>query len=242
MNVPIAGLPIKKKIVTIRLVLRQVKAPDVPVVFNQEIDGRITGGAGGDGEKVPHLALVLPAARLGDLQLEQKLISLRGWTIFKPNTETQAQDVGTRPVRGKELRRIDREFLPGLWSRDVLVAKRIKAVIRAYKEILATDMRGVVKRRLMAYYRLCKGIPDQLYGMVKRPPGSQSPPVNIELRILARSPGEITLTLLLIVAAPVHVIKSQVSHGAPTIGNQHRWLETRHIKVSSNCSLASGTT
>ena len=228
MNVPVAGLPIKKKIVTIRLVLRQVKAPDVPVVFNQEIDGRITGGAGSDGEKVPHFALVLPAAWFSELQLEEKLISLRGWTIFKPNAETQAQDVGTRPVRGKELRRIDREFLPGLRSRDVLVAKRIKAVIRAYKEILATDMRSVVKRRLMAYYGLCKGIPDQLNGMVKRPPCSQRLPMNIELRILARSPGEITLTLLLIVAAPVYVIKGQVSHGAPTISDQHRWNEARH--------------
>ena len=154
MNVPVAGLPIKKKIVTIRLVLRQVKAPDVPVVFNQEIDGRITGGAGSDGEKVPHFALVLPAAWLGELQLEEKLISLRGRAVLKPDAETQAQDVGTRPVRGKEFRRIDREFIPGLWSRDVLVAKRIEAVIRAYKEILATDMRSVVKRRLMAYYGL----------------------------------------------------------------------------------------
>ena len=242
MNVPVASLPVKKEIVTIRLVFVEVIAPDVPVIYNEKIDGRITGGAGSDGEKVPHFALVLPAAWFSELQLEEKLISLRGWTIFKPNAETQAQDVGTRPVRGKELRRIDREFLPGLRSRDVLVAKRIKAVIRAYKEILATDMSGVVKRRLMAYYGLCKGIPDQLNGMVKRPPCSQRLPMNIELRILARSPGEIALILLLVVAAPIHVIKSQVSHRAPTIGNQHRWLETRHIKVSSNCSFASGTT
>ena len=110
----------------------------------------------------------------------------------------------------------------------MFVAKRIKAVIRAYKEILATDMRGVVKRRLMAYYGLCKGIPDQLNGMVKRPPGSQRPPMNIELRILARSPGKITLTLLLVVAAPVHVIEGQVSNGTPTISNQHGWNEARH--------------
>ena len=242
MNVPVAGLPVQKKIPAMNLVSRQVKVPDGAVVRDQKIHRRITGGAGSDGEKVPHFALILPAAWLGELQLEEKLISLRGRAVLKPDAETQAQDVGTRPVRGKEFRRINREFLPRLWSRDVLVAKRIKAVIRAYKEILATDMRGVVKRRLMAYYGLCKGIPDQLNGMVQHPPGSQRSPVNIELRILARSPGEITLTLLLIVAAPVHVIKSQVSHGTPTIGNQYRWLETRHIKVSSNCSLASGTT
>ena len=228
MDVPVAGLPVQEKILTMRLVLRQVKTPDVPVVFNQEIDGRITGGAGSDGKKVPQFALVLPAAWLGELQLEEKLVPPRGRTVLKPNAEAQAQVVGTRPVRGNEFHRIDRELLPGLRSRDVLVAKRIKAVIRAYKEIMAGDMRGVVKRRLMAYYGLCKGIPDQLNGMVQRPPGRERPPVNIELHILARSPGEITLTLLLVVAAPVHVIKGQVSHGAPTISDQHRWNEARH--------------
>ena len=242
MNVPVSRLAVQKKVLTVRLKLRQVKAPDVPVVFNQEIHGRITGGAGSDGKKVPQFALVLPAARLGELQLEEKLVSLRGRTIFKPNAETQAQDVGTRPVRGKEFRRIDREFLPGLWSRDVLVAKRIKAVIRAYKEILATDMRSVVKRRLMAYYGLCKGIPGQLNGMVQRPPGRERPPVNIELRILARSSRKVALGFVLVVAAPVHMIESQVSHGAPTIRNQHRWHETRHSKWSLKCSLASSTT
>ena len=242
MNVPVAGLPVTKKIVTMRLVIVEVKSPDVPVIHDEKIDGRITGGAGSDGEKVPHFSLVLPAVWLGELKLEEKLVSLRGRAVLKPNAETQNQVVGTRPVRGKEFGRIDREFLPGLWSRDVLVAKRIKAMIGAYKEILAGDMRGVVKRRLVAYYGLCKGIPDQLNGMVECPPSSQRPPMNFELRILARSPGEITLILLLVVAAPVHVIEGQVSHRAPTIGNQHRWNETRHIKVSSNCSFASGTT
>ena len=190
MNVPVAGLPVKKKIVTMRLVIVEVKSPDVPVIHDEKIDGRITGGAGCDGKKVPHFALVLPAAWLGELKLEEKLVSLRGRAVLKPNAETQKQVVGTQPVRGKEFRRIDREFLPGLRSRDMLATKRIKAVIRAYKEILATDMRSVVKRRLMAYYGLCKGIPGQLNGMVKRPPSGQRPPVNIQLSVLARSAGE----------------------------------------------------
>ena len=90
MNVPVAGLPVQKKVLTMRLVLRQVKTPDVPIVLNQEIDGRITGGAGSDGEKVPHLALVLPTARLGELQLEEKFVPLRGRTVLKPDTEAQA--------------------------------------------------------------------------------------------------------------------------------------------------------
>ena len=206
----------------------QVKVPDCAVVRNQKVHRRITGGAGCNGEKVSHLSLILPAARLCELKLEKKLVPLRPLAVLEGYIEAESQIVGSRPVRGNEFHRIDRELLPGLRSRDVFVAKRIKAVIRAYKEILATDMRSVVKRRLMAYYGLCKGIPGQLNGMVKRPPSGQRPPVNIQLSVLARSAGEGTLILFLVVAAPVHVIESQVSHGAPTISDQHRWNEARH--------------
>ena len=242
MNVPVAGLPVKKKIPAVYLISRQVEVPDCAVVRNQKIHRRITGGAGSDGKKVPQFALVRPAVWLGELKLEKKLVPVRPLAVLEGHVEVQAQVVGSRPVTGKEFHRIDRELLPGLRSRDVLVAKRIKAVIRAYKEIMAGYMRGVVKRRLVTYYGLCKGIPDQLNGMVECPPGSQRPPVNLELLILAGSAREVALGFVLVIAAPVHVIEGQVSHGAPTIGNQHRWLETRHIKVSSNCSLASGTT
>ena len=228
MNVPVTGLPVQKKIPAMNLISRQVKVPDGAVVRNQKIHCRITGGAGSDGENVSHLAFVLPATRLCELKLEQKLVPVRPLAALEGHIEAEAQVVGNRPVRGKEFHRIDREVLPGLRSRDVLVAERIEAVIRAYKEILATDMRGVVKRRLMADYGLCKGIPDQLNGMVECPPGSQRPPVNLELLILAGSAREVALGFVLVIAAPVHVIEGQVSHGAPTISDQHRWNEARH--------------
>ena len=242
MNVPVASLPVKKKVVAVRLVFVEVKAPDVPVIPDEEIDGRITGGAGSQRQKVPHLTWILSSSWFRELELEKKMVSFRERAVIKPDAKPERKIVAAISGRRNKFRRIDREFLPRLRSGDVFVAKRIKAVIRTYKEILAGDMRGVVKRRLMAYYGLCKGIPDQLNGMVQRPPGSKRPPVNFELLILAGSSREVALGFVLVVAAPVHVIESQVSHGAPTIGNQHRWLETRHIKVSSNCSLASGTT
>jgi hypothetical protein len=123
---------------------------------------------------------------------------------------------------------MDREFLPSLWGWDVFVSERIKAVIRAYKEILAGDMRSVVKWRLVAYYRLCKGIPGQLNGMLKRPPGCQCSPVNIELTVLGVSPGEFTLAFLLVVASAVNMIEGEVSNGTPAIRYEYGRREARH--------------
>ena len=64
--------------------------------------------------------------------------------------------------------------------------------------------------------------------MLKRPPSSQRPPVNIELAILGVSPGEFTLALLLVVAAPAHMIEGEVSNGAPAIGYEYGRREARH--------------
>jgi hypothetical protein len=48
----------------------------------------------------------------------------------------------------------------------VLITQRIEAVVSAYKEILARDVRRIVKGRLVAYNGLCEVIPGQLDGML----------------------------------------------------------------------------
>ena len=131
-----------------------------------------------------------------------------------------------------EVERMDREILPGLRGRDVFVAQRIKAVIGAYKEILAGDVCCIIKGRLMAYNGLCEAVPCQLNRMLQRPPGSKRPAMNIKLVILGVSPGEFTFALLLVVAAASTMIEGEVSNGTPTIGNQYGWLEARHSSQS----------
>lgn len=228
MDVPVAGPSVKKKIVAVCLVLVEVKSPDFTIVFDEKVHCRITGRTRFEREEVPHLAGILSSTRLVELKFEKKMVLLRGRAVLKPYAETKPEVIFINHGRGNEFNRINRELLPGLWSWHVLFSERIEAVIRANKEILATDMRGVVKWRLMAYYGLCKGIPDQLNGMVQRPPGSQRPSMNLKLCILACSTRELALRFVLVVAAPVNVIEGQVSHGAPTIRNQHGWNETRH--------------
>ena len=123
---------------------------------------------------------------------------------------------------------MDREFLPSLWGGDVFVAQRLEAVIGAYKEILARDVRRIVKGRLMAYNGLCEAVPCQLNRMVQRPPGSQCPAMNIELAVLGVSPGEFTFALLLVVAAAATMIECEVPNGAPAIGYEYGRREARH--------------
>jgi hypothetical protein len=52
--------------------------------------------------------------------------------------------------------------------------------------------------------------------------------MNIELAVLCVSPGEFTPALLLVVAAPAHMIEGEVSNGAPTIRDKYGWREARH--------------
>ena len=172
MNVPVACLPVKKKIATMDLVFVEVKTPDVTKARNQNADGRITGGARCKREEVSHFTWVLTAAWFGKLDLEKHVVSLRGRAVLEPNTEVQLQNVDVYHVRCRKFGRIDREWLIGLWNWCVLISERIEAMISTDEEILPADMSGVVKWRLMADYRLCQFIPYLLDLMGNVTPGS----------------------------------------------------------------------
>ena len=55
--------------------------------------------------------------------------------------------------------------------------------------------------------------------------------MNIELAVLRVSPREFTPALLLVVAAPAHMIEGEVSNGAPTIRDEYGRLEARHSSL-----------
>ena len=83
MNVPVAGLAVQQNIVAVGLVLRQVKTPDVPVILDQNLNGRIACAAGRKCEKVPHEARFFPFARFCELKFEKKMVTLRGRAVLK---------------------------------------------------------------------------------------------------------------------------------------------------------------
>ncbi len=173
------------------------------------------------------MALISAVAGLRQLDAGKYLVPACRLRLGKIRVEAKAE-VGAINGGVLEVQGMHRKLLPGLRVGDVLVSQRIEAVIGAYKEILAGDMRGIVKGRFVAYNGLCEGVPGQLNGMLKSSPGCQRPSVNIELAVLRVSPGEFTLILLLEVAAAVHMIEGEVPNGAPAVRYQDRWREARH--------------
>ena len=107
------------------------------------------------------MALISAVAGLRQLDAGKYLVPACRLRLGEIRVEAKAK-VGAINGSVLELERIDREILPGLRGGDVFVAQRIKAVISAYKEILAGDVRRIVKGRLVANNGLCEVIPGQL--------------------------------------------------------------------------------
>ena len=213
------------------LILVQIQVPTLAEIVHCDENATVPGSTRRGGEKVPHKALILAVAGLCQLNLGKYLISARWLRLGEIRVKAKAK-VGAINGSVLELERIDREILPCLRGRDVLITQRIEAVIGANKEILAGDVRRIVKGRPVAYNGLCEVVPGQLNRMLKRPPGGQRPAVNIELAVLGVSPGERALVLLLVVATAIHVIEGEVSNGTPTVRNEYGWLEFWHVSVS----------
>jgi len=226
-NIAIPGLPVKKDIAAVDLILVQIQVPAFAEIVHCDENAAIAGSTWRGGEKVPHKARFPAISGLCKLNLGKYLVAACRLRLGEIRVEAKAK-VGAINGSVLEFERVDWEILPGLWGRDVFVAQRIEAVISAYKKILAGDVRRIVKGRLVANNGLCEVIPGQLNRMLQRPPGSQRPAVNIELAVLRVSPGEFTPAFLLVVAAAAHMIEGEVSNGAPTIRNKYGWREARH--------------
>ena len=227
MNVPIAGLPVKKDVLAVDLILVQIQVPALAEIVNCHENATIARGTRRGGEKVPHKARFPAVSGLCKLNLGENLVAACRLRLGEIRVETKAKD-GAINGSVLEFQTVRRERLPGLRGRDVLITQRIEAVIGAYKEILAGYGRFIVVGRPVAYNGLCEGIPGQLNRMVERPPSCQRPPVNIELAVLGVSPGECTPALLLVVAAAVNVIEGEVSEGTPAIRYEYGRREARH--------------
>ena len=124
------------------------------------------------------MALISAVAGLRQLDAGKYLVSACRLRLGKIRVEAKAE-VGAINGGVLEVQGMHRKLLPGLRVGDVLISQRIKAVIVAYKEILAGDMSGIVEGRLVAYNGLREGVPGQLNGMLQGPPGCQRPTVNI---------------------------------------------------------------
>jgi len=160
-NVAIPGLPVKKDISAVDLILVQIQVPALAEIVHCDENATVSGSARRGGKKVPHKARFPAVSGLCKLNLGKYLVAACRLRLGEIRVETKSK---VDAINGSvlELERIDREILPGLRGGDVFVAQRIEAVISAHKEILAGDVRCIVKGRLVAYNGLCEVIPGQL--------------------------------------------------------------------------------
>lgn len=161
MNIAIPGLPVKKDIAAVDLILVQIQVPALTEIVHCDENAAIACSTWSRSEKVPHKARFPAISGLCKLNLGKYLVATGRLRLGEIRVEAQAE-VGAINGSVLELERIDREILPGLRGGDMFVAQRIEAVIGAYKEILAGDVRRIVKGRLVAYNGLCEVIPGQL--------------------------------------------------------------------------------
>ena len=161
MNIAIPGLPVKKDIAAVDLILVQIQVPAFAEIVHCDENATVPGSTRRGGEKVPHKPRFPAISGLCKLNLGKYLVTVCRLRLGEIRVKAKAK-VGAINGSVLKLERIDREILPGLWGRDMFVAQRIEAVIGAYKEILAGDVRRIVKGRPVAYYGLCEVIPGQL--------------------------------------------------------------------------------
>lgn len=110
----------------------------------------------------------------------------------------------------------------------MLVAQGEETVIGRDEQVVTGDPGTVVKRRLVRLRCPTIPVPGLLDIRCQGPPGSQSPPVNIQCRSLGSGSPIIPAGTFPIIALAVPVIEGYVAHGAVGVSNQDRRAEDGH--------------
>ena len=91
MNVPIACLPVKKDILTVDLILVQVKVPALAVIVNCDVNATIARGTWRRSEKVPHKPRFPAISRLCKLNLGENLVAACRLRLREIRVEAKAK-------------------------------------------------------------------------------------------------------------------------------------------------------
>ena len=116
MNIAIPGLPVKKDIAAVDLILVQIQVPALAEIVHCDENQAVPGSARRGGKKVPHKAWFPSIAGLCKLNLGKYLVSAGRLRLGEIRVETKAK-VGAINGSVLEIERIDREILPGLRGR-----------------------------------------------------------------------------------------------------------------------------
>ena len=124
-----------------------------------------------------------------------------------------------------------RELHEALRCGDMLITQGGEAMVGGYEEILARDVRLVVKRWLVRHSLFPILMPERLRGLVQSPPCGQRPAMHLQVRQLPGSAWIIPGRTLPVVALTTPVIEGDITHGTVGVTDQDRWLKGRHTAL-----------
>lgn len=205
---PVSGLCVKKKVAHVDLKRRRRYSGG----RYQERNFRDLSAGYGFRQDISHLAGILSASGLPDLNLRQHPVPLWRLRILKGQLEPQRQRISRCRFASGILHCEHRKRSPLHRLGNMLIPHLCKPVIRADEEIVPGDVAFSIERRSMRMYFPGILVPLQLHGVRQFPPRRQRPAVDISRPHLFRSPPEPTLRPASPIAPAVPVIERHIAY------------------------------
>lgn len=162
------------------------------------------------GEMVAHLAVMTPAPGLADLHLAEQAVTLQLVRAVQRKPKAQLHDHSRPRIRqegGEEFRERSKRF----WLGDNLVPHQGEAVIGGNEKIVASDVAGVVERRLVWFHLGGEHPPLLFDGLGLWLPRRESVAVDFLLLELCRAADVSATATAAPVALAVDVVEGFVS-------------------------------
>ena len=231
---PVSGHRIEQDVAHMNLIGIEVKAPDTPVVLNEESNIADLPGRDRHRKEVPHLAGIPSIAWSLELDLTQYPVPGILFSPIQREPGLQQYVIIANSATSAKVQVEDREGNESLRHRYMLVTKLCEPVIRRNKEIVPADVIPIVEGRTVSYNVLGESPPDHLRGVVKSLPGPDSPAMQIKAHHLLTGALELRVGLRPEIADAIAVIVGDVTHRRPTVGELYVWIEARHRATSLN--------
>lgn len=148
---PVSGHRIEQDVAHMNLIGIEVKAPDTPVVLDEECNIADLPGRDRHRKEVPHLAGISSIARSLELDLAKYPVPGIRFSSIQREPGLQQNVIIANSATSAKVQVEDREGNEGLRHRYMLVTKLCEPVIRRHKEIVPADVIPVVKGRPVSY-------------------------------------------------------------------------------------------
>lgn len=148
---PVSGHRIEQDVAHMNLIGIEVKAPDTPVVLNEESNIADLPGRDRHRKEVPHLAGIPSISWSLELDLTQYPVPGILFSPIQREPGLQQYVIIANSATSAKIQVEDREGDKGLRLRNMLLIQLCKSVIRRHEEIVPADVIPIIERRSVSY-------------------------------------------------------------------------------------------